>query len=170
MNPSIAIAVVFAATYLTPLGTLAQESVSPEQQALHNLATVEEAFAERGSPNSQSSRREIKANEPDLEHSLDWLIQNGRAEQALRFVDAMNFFWMEFGESQESRQRFTQVLMMPSAHAPTVLRAKVLYDAGVLAFRQGDEVGSRALNEESLAIGRRLNDQPTIAMALIGQI
>jgi hypothetical protein len=168
MRPSSAIPAVLIAICFGNLGAASQDASTAEQRSHDDLAIVEQAYAEREGPQANNSRSRIRSNEQELERSLDWLIQNNQAEQALRFVDAMNFFWIEFGESQKSRQRFTQVLAMPSASRPTTLRAKVLYDAGVLAFRQDDEAASRALNEESLAIGRQLNDQPTIATALIG--
>jgi hypothetical protein len=126
---------------LVALACLTRLTASTEdaaaRQARENLALVEQAYAQRQKPAADSWRSGIKSKESDLEHSLDWLIHNNQGEQALRFVDAMNFFWIEFGESQKSRLRFTQVLALKSASAATVLRAKVLYDAGVLAFRQG---------------------------------
>jgi hypothetical protein len=129
---------------------------------------IEQAYAERQGAQAEMWRTRVKSSEEDLEHSLDWLIQNDQGEDALRFADLMNFYWSSFGELPKTRQRLTEVLRVPSASVPTVLRAKVLYDAGVVAFRQGDEAASRALNQESLAIGRRLNDNATIASALIG--
>ena len=168
MRLLIAIPALITAICLGNLTAAAQDAVTPEQRAREHLLMVEQAYAERQGAQANSSRSRIKSNEQELEHSLDWLVQNNQAEQALRFVDAMSFFWVEFGESQKSRQWFSQVLAMPSAARPTTLRARVLYDAGVLAFRQNDEAASRTLNEESLKIGRQLNDQPTIATALIG--
>jgi tetratricopeptide (TPR) repeat protein len=150
------------------LTAVAQESTTPAQRASENLDLVQQAYAERQGPQAASWRSRIRSQEQDLERSLDWLIQNNQGQDALRFVDSMNFFLIEFGESQKSRQRFAQVLDMPSASATTALRAKVLYDAGVLAFRQGDEDASKAFNEQSLDIGRKLNDKPSIATALIG--
>ena len=159
------VAALISVMRLTALG---EDVALSAQRARENLDLVERAYAQRQAPTSDRWRLQIKSNESDLEHSLDWLIQNNKGEQALRFVDAMSFFWIEFGESQKSQQQFTQVLALPSASAPTGLRAKVLYDAGVLAFRQGDQAASRALNEESLAIGCRLDDKQAIAAALIG--
>ncbi|HKW15911.1 MAG TPA: hypothetical protein VJO35_00235 [Terriglobales bacterium] len=160
------LAVVLLAILGIPL--LAAQNSTPLQHSLDDLALVEQAYAERQGPQADAWRSRIKQNEPALEASLDQLIRENQGEQALRFVDAMNFFWVEFDESQVSRQRFAEVLAMPSAAQPTALRAKVLYDAGLLAFRQNDEAASRSLNEESLAIGRRLNNKAAMATALIG--
>jgi hypothetical protein len=145
-----------------------QSSQPARDRAQEHLALVEQAYAARQGPEGETWRGRVQSTEPDLERSLDWLMQNGEGEQALRFADAMNVFWTVFGESQHSRERLTQALAMPSASAPTPLRAKALYDAGLLAFRQGDEAASRALNEESLAVARRLNNKPATATALIG--
>lgn len=147
---------------------LTAQSSTPGQHPGDALALAEQAYAERQGPQAQLWQSRIKQNEPELEGSLDQFIRNRQGEQALRLVDAVSFFWVEFGELQKARQRFAQVLAMPSASAPTALRGKALYDAGLLAFRQGDQTASRSLNEESLAIGRGLNDKATSAAALIG--
>jgi len=166
MLQPLALLAFLAVSHLGQLS--AQQSSPPQQRVLGDLALVEAAFAQRNGAEAATWQRRIRTDEQDLERSLDWLIQNARGEQALRFVDAMNFFWIELGESQKSRERFAQVLSMPTASTPTVLRAKVLYDAGVLAFRLGDEAASQKLNDESLAIGNQLKDKPSIATALIG--
>jgi tetratricopeptide (TPR) repeat protein len=160
------IAGVAATMWFSPLSAN-QSSQPARDRAQEHLALVEQAYAARQGPEGETWRGRIQSTEPDLERSLDWLMQNGEGEQALRFADAMNVFWTVFGESQHSRERLTQALAMPSASAPTPLRAKALYDAGLLAFRQGDEAASRALNEESLAVARRLNNKPATATALI---
>lgn len=162
----VAVAVITAAIWSSPL--IAQMDTVARERAREHLALVEQAYAGRDGDRAGEVRARVKGEESNLEHSLDWFVQNGEGNEALRFVIGMNFFWTTFGEVQKARQRLSQVLEMPSAAPPTELRAEALYDAGVAAFRQGDDDASRALNDESLAIGRRLDDKSTTARALIG--
>jgi tetratricopeptide (TPR) repeat protein len=151
-----------------PHAAAQQASASARDRALEHLGVVEHAARERQGPDGDAWRGRIKTSEPDLERSLDWLLQNGQGDQALRFADAMVPFWTAFGEVPHARQRLEAALATPAVAAPSPLRAKALYDAGLLAFRMGDEMESRKLNEESLAIARRLDDKSAAAAALIG--
>ena len=162
-----AVIAVFTTTLL-----LVQSALTAQQdlrdRAYEHLAQVEQAIRERQGPQGPMWRERIQSNASDLERSLDWLVAHGDGEAALRFADAMSVFWTAAGELPHARQRLGEALALPGASAPTALRAKALYDAGVLAFRQNDETASRLLNEESLAIGRRLNDSAATATALVG--
>jgi hypothetical protein len=58
------------------------------------------------------------------------------------------------------------VLALPGAEVRTAARAKALWEAGGLAWLQGDYGTARALLEESLAINRELGDKWGIAQNL----
>src|SRR5437762_6953540 len=71
---------------------LAQTS-GPDLDRVHQHETLlEQAVNERQGPQGQTWIERIKTSEPDLERSLDWLIQNGEGERALRFADSMRIF------------------------------------------------------------------------------
>src|SRR5437762_67506 len=82
--------------------------------------------------------------------ALSWFMRNAEGDQALRLTVPLAYFWTAEGRQKESRELLTKVIALPSAAAPTALRAKALYDVGLLSFRQRDQAASRAQNEESL--------------------
>src|SRR5690348_2863013 len=93
----------------TPADAGAQAGAQARARALEHLALVEQAVAERHGPQGETWRTRIKSTEPDLERSLDWLIQNGAGPEALRLADGLIVFWVIFGEGPHARQRLTQV-------------------------------------------------------------
>jgi len=146
-----------------------QNSFDAERQAaLDQVTWVEQAYTERLGPRGAEWRGRVKREEPALLNSLEWFTQNAEGDQALRLAVPLAYFWTYDGRAAESRDLLTKVIALPSAAAPTAIRARALYDAGLLAFRQRDQERARAFNHESLRIYRRLDDKGGMAMALVG--
>jgi hypothetical protein len=163
-----AIVIFLILVWMSTSGETSPAQQRAPAQARETLAAIEQAASEARGPQRQAWLDRITSRRQEFERSLDWLIESGDGERALRFASAMNVFWTAFGELSRARERLDTVLALPSAKAPTPARARALYDAGLLAFRQNDEVDSFARNEQSLAIGRQLGDKTIIARALIG--
>jgi tetratricopeptide (TPR) repeat protein len=138
------------------------------QAALAQVIWIEQAYIERLGPRGAEWRNRVKTGEPALLDSLEWFSQNAEGDQALRLAVPVAYFWTYEGRAIESRVLLGKVLALPSAAAPTLIRARALYDAGQLAFRQDDEQAARAFDEEGLRIYRRLDDKGGMAMTLIG--
>src|SRR5882672_9845934 len=111
--------------------------------ALAQVAWVEQAYAERLGPKGSEWRVRVDKEEPALVSTLDWFSRNAEGDQALR-------------------------LAVPREAAPTAVRAKALHDAATLAYNDRDQSPARTLDEESLRIYRRLQDDGGIATALLG--
>lgn len=141
-----------------PLSSALQESIDFLQQA----------YQSRTKPDAEEWKRRVEAKHADLTAKLDWLIANNRGEDALRFVVPFAYFLSVGNQQKQAIDVFTRVLQLPGARPATALRAQALYDAGLLAFRQRDQARSRALNQESLEIGRQLGDGAATPTALIG--
>jgi tetratricopeptide (TPR) repeat protein len=148
-------------------GSMSQVDVE-RQAALDGMAWVEQAYAERLGMHGADWRAQVRTRESMLLGSLDWLMRNGEGDQALRLAVPLAYFWTYDGRPGESRDLFAKVLALPSAAAPTTVRARALYDAALLAFGQGDQQSARVFNEASLRIYRRLDDKSGIALALAG--
>ena len=148
--------------------TLTTSADPTGDEAFSTLATIEQAAAEAYGPQGDVWLERVRTQRSRFERGLDWMIENKRGEEALRFASALTVFWRRFGDIAHARERLNTALALPNAAAPTPARAKALYDAGLLAFRQNDEAESLARNKESLAIGERLGDKATMQLALIG--
>jgi len=136
-------------------GAASQDSFHAERNAaLAQVAWVEQAYADRLGPNGANWRVRIRKEEPALTDALDWFARNAEGDAALRLVVPLAYFWSYEGRVTESRALLTRVLALPSAAAPTVIRAKALYDAGEY--------------DESLRIYRHLQDKAGIATAVLG--
>jgi tetratricopeptide (TPR) repeat protein len=150
-------------------GAAAQDPFHAERHAaLQQVAWVEQAYAERLGPHGADWRARIKKEEPALVSTLDWLSRNAEGDQALRLAVPLAYFWTYDGRASESRDLLSKVIALPSAAAPTALRAKALYDAGALAYADRDQSAARALGDESLRISRKLQDNTGVATALLG--
>lgn len=103
-----------------------------------------------------------------LHAALWWLIAQGRGADALALVAPVWRLWLTRAEPREGDEWLNAALHAPGAAAPSSDRAKALYGAGVLAFRQGENERSRRLNEESLAVAREVGDQAAAVDALVG--
>jgi hypothetical protein len=96
-----------------------------QRNAGDDLHFIKQAYAERQGPQADMWRSRVKSSEKDLEQGLEWLIQNNEDEQALRFVEAMDYFWTTFGEVPGVRQKFAQVL---ASNVPELAWSTVVLD------------------------------------------
>ena len=76
--------------------------------------------------------------------------------------------WSARGEFAAGRAAMEAALHEAHDEAPTPARVRVLYAAGVFAFRQGDQDGSRRHNDEALELARTLGDVRGECDALTG--
>jgi non-specific serine/threonine protein kinase len=98
--------------------------------------------------------------------ALDWAAQQARCEQGLRLAAALEYFWAIRDHQAEGGETLRRLLAHPSAAAPTLVRAKALNILSLLRIRVADYAQAETAAHEALAIGRALNDTPTIALTL----
>jgi predicted ATPase len=109
---------------------------------------------------------------PLLEHehgnaraALEWAVERGESEIALRLAKGMKMFLQIRGYITEGRRWF-EVALKLAEHVQPLLRAIALDQAGGLAMMQGDYATARVLAEEGLAIARALG-HPTLTASLL---
>lgn len=132
------------------------------------LALTRQAGPHLQGPDAAQWLDRLEQKRDELRAALRWLIAHGRGADALALVAAMWRLWLVRGEPQEGNEWLSAALNAPGAAAPSSDRAKALYAAGLLAFRQGENERSRRLNEESLAVAREMGDQVAAVDALVG--
>jgi tetratricopeptide (TPR) repeat protein len=129
-------------------------------------------FAEEERLEMTPAERETWLRGCDVEHdnfraASHWLIGAGDAEWALRLGSALFRFWEQRDHLTEGRETLFRMLALPGAAAPTRLRARALYSAGVLADIQGDIDTAQTLGRESHRIYTELGDTQGVAGAAV---
>jgi predicted ATPase/class 3 adenylate cyclase len=131
------------------------------------LALAEQASAAMSAdPKGWVARLETEHD--NLRMALDWSIERGETDLALRLAGALGEFWLLCGHEEEGRRRLAQVLALADPAHRTEARATALNAAGILSWWQGNNSTARALLEESLAIQREVGHKPGIAASLSG--
>jgi non-specific serine/threonine protein kinase len=102
----------------------------------------------------------------ELEAALEWLLDQGRADEALGIACTLAEFLLITDRVANGRAWLDRAL----AADPTNdhLRAVGLYKDGILAFWQGADEDACSLHGRSLHLARRLGDPTTVALALCG--
>jgi len=132
------------------------------------LALAEEAEPELTGPRVAEWLDRLEAQHDRIRDALAWFLKHGGEAEALRLSAALWRFWRTRGHYAEGREWLERALVKRGEAEPTPVRAKALYGAGLLAFRQGDQEASRAFNEGALEVSRKAGDHRGEANALVG--
>ncbi len=109
---------------------------------------------------------QLEGERDNLRAALEWSLDRGTAELALRLAAAVWRLWFVRDNLGDALELLLRVLAAPGAAGPTRARAEVLDGACELAINR--EMGEPALRlgEACLAMYRALGDRPGIAWAL----
>ncbi len=111
----------------------------------------------------------IAADHDNLRAALAWtLAEPDGAEAGMRLACGLWPFWRRSGRFREGREWLERALER-SDEVPDEVRAETLNMAGVMAHLMGDAQRGRDLQEQSLAIYRRLGDKAR-ASVLLGNL
>jgi predicted ATPase/DNA-binding CsgD family transcriptional regulator len=154
---------------LEVLGSGVEAQASHEAHAAYYLALAEQAEPQLSGPQQLSWFERLEREHDNLRAALSWFLQQGSdgqsKELALRFSGALSQFWEIRGYVSEGRQWLERILEI-SRRERSVVRAKALVGAGVLATLQDDFDQAEALCGEGLALYRELGDRQGSATAL----
>jgi DNA-binding SARP family transcriptional activator len=130
------------------------------------LALAEQAQPKLGGPEQTAWLARLEAEQDNLRAALSWVRTSRALEQGLRLASALWFFWLMRSQLSEGRGWLAELLASdagsPQAY-PAPLRARALYCAAALAFRQGDYQHAERMAAESLSIQRELGDSARAA-------
>jgi hypothetical protein len=131
------------------------------------LGLAEQAKPELIGPKQADWLDRLEQERDNLRAVLEWALERGLGELALRLAGAVWRLWYVRDNPGEGREWLLRVLAAPGAVAPTRARAEVLDGAFemVMRSRADDPVVAR-LGEECLAIYRSLGDRRGAAWAL----
>lgn len=102
----------------------------------------------------------------ELLSALQWFLDEGRTDEAIRLARSLARFWNATKRLQEGSAWFDRVLGSPGGD--DVNRGRACVEAALLAFWQGDDDRASALHGRALEIGRRTADRTVTALALTG--
>lgn len=158
---------------LQPLRELAAEHVADnplvhtwwERYALYFLKMIED-YVREWEWKDTDDRALYLPHYPNIRAGMVWVVAQGQADLAYRYLCTIGFFWSPFGLEGQEVPLTDQVLALP---APTdrrvLLRALEVSSYGLLATRRFGAAESRLL--EMLTICQDLGDADAIAMTTL---
>jgi len=156
----------YALERLSECGELEQ---TRDAHAAYYLALAEEAESDLPGTDQVAWQDWLEREVGNLRAALEWLLERKQGEAALRLAAALRQFWSLPGYLTEGCSFLEQALEVSeesqASVSPTV-RAKALYAAGWLAFKQNDPAYAMPLLEESLRLFCSLGDKRGTASAL----
>jgi non-specific serine/threonine protein kinase len=133
--------------------------------ARYFLDLAERAALELIGPNQRAWFLRLEQEHGNLRTAFRWLLDHGEDEPALRLAGALGYFWEIRGYLREGQDALEEALARTPSADPR-LRANVLNRLGSLLTWQGEAERSREVLEDSLALGRVLEDADITARAL----
>ena len=134
--------------------------------AAYCLVLAEEEVTEHGGAEGTEWLARFAVEHDNFRAALDWLTESGETEWGLRLGAALFRFWEMREHFSEGRARLGKLLKITEGTAPTKVRARALFAAGVLASAQGDYPSAEVLIRDSLDIARELRDTQCAAVCL----
>jgi predicted ATPase len=154
------------------LERLAASAGKEEQAIRRGHASFFLALAEESEPQLAGAEQVVWLNQLEVEHdnlrvALAWSIENA-IDVGLRTAGALGTFWRVRGYHSEGREWLEKALAKSQDGGADTdrFRAKALNSAGKLALFQGDTAAAYDLQEESVALWRKLGDKRGLAYAL----
>jgi predicted ATPase len=151
---------------LEKLEASGEEALTKRAHAAYCLVLAEEEAAEQSGAEGADWLERFGFEHDNFRAALEWLTKTGDAEWGLRLGTALFRFWEIRECLAEGRDRLGRLLSLTGAVAPTKLRMRALFAAGVLAGEQGDYASADALISESQDIAHELGDKTGIAVSL----
>jgi predicted ATPase/serine/threonine protein kinase len=151
---------------LEKLQASGEEALTKRAHAAYCLVLAEEEAVEQGGAEGAEWLERFAFEHDNFRAALEWLTETGDAEWGLRLGTALFRFWETRAYLTEGRVKLGKLLKLEGAAAPTKVRARALFAAGVLANDQGDYLSADALVGESLDIARQLHDKQGVAVSL----
>jgi len=130
------------------------------------LALAEEVAPTLTGPNAGESLEMLDGRSDEMVAAMEWFLDEGRSDEALRLANALFRLWIMKREFQDGDRWFRRVLQ--SGAGDDRLRARAFINAGFMPFWMGDDERAGSLFGQGLEIGRRLEDAPLISQALGG--
>jgi len=131
------------------------------------LAEAEKGQYDAAVPGRAVWLENVEADQDNIMAALQWSLDRGEAETALRLSGALSHFWQMRGNISEGRRWTEAALSLAGAKQHRSAYAHALVGTGTIGWFQGDLATARSRSEESAAIFREIGDLRGLALALI---
>ncbi|HEY1353787.1 MAG TPA: LuxR C-terminal-related transcriptional regulator [Ktedonobacteraceae bacterium] len=157
------------------LGTDDEQEMIRQRHAACYLALAEQGEQELRGPRQVSWLRRLEREYDNLRAILDWALrpdvpaplQELHTETALRLAGTLRRFWQMHGHLHEGQTYLDRALAASEGVAVSSrAKAQALIAAGTLAATQNNFERVETFCRQSLALFRKLEDQPGIALSL----
>lgn len=135
-----------------------------EASASSLVTFAEEAVPRLRGLDARAVLGELEERYPDLVDAIQWFLAHGRPDESRRLATALTPFWMATKRLDEGSTLVDRTLAVPGGQ--DAQRGRSLFDAGYLAFWQGDDERATDFANRALALGRQIGDPTVIAIAL----
>ena len=149
-------------------------ALAPETRERHGEWYVQ--FVEEAETHLQGTDADLWVSQLEREHdnvraALEWSLDTGNADRALRIAGSMGAFWLRRGYLRDGRSWLQRSLDV-GMPAPTRARARALLAAAALTLEVGNSRAARALAEESRDVFQSLGDArgATYAVCMLGAV
>jgi len=162
---------------LQKLGDGAEHDAARSTHLAYYCGSCQEASAELVGPDQGSWLARLDLELDNILAAHAWADRAaGGAELGLKLVHAVKRYWLSRGLMGLGLRVTVEALDREGAQGRSLLRCLTLFTAGQLAFFMGRYAEATRYLDESLAIGRELRDEATVAavlqplgMAMLGQ-
>jgi predicted ATPase/class 3 adenylate cyclase len=135
-----------------------REGQARMRHAIAFLALAETAAPNMPGPDQPRWLDRLTIDHANLRSAIQWTIDSGEVELALRFVAAMWRFWQLDGRLSEATELAESALALPGSDTPTRARLAAVTAAGGIAYWHGRPAVAIEHYKEELAIARHLGD------------
>jgi predicted ATPase len=143
-----------------------EERATREAQAAWSLTLATEVEAALSGPAEVHWLTRLDAERDNIRGALEWALQAGEPELALKLATALWPVWTRQGHVMEGQRWLERALA--EGRASDAARAEALYRLGSLAIDLSEYARARSFYEASLTLCRTMNDERGVARALTG--
>lgn len=147
---------------LEQLAASGEEAEARTRHAHWCVDLVERADPELSGPNQQEWFNRLEAERDNIRAALNWAVEQGQSEIALRLCGSLYRFWVTAAHYAEGRQ-WTERALKLGPKVTSKPRADSLLGLGVIAYFQGDYERAEAHTEEALATFDAIGDRAGFA-------
>jgi predicted ATPase/DNA-binding XRE family transcriptional regulator len=151
---------------LEQLAAVDEEEATRNAHAACCLALVEAALPRIHGPRGAAVLEQLEAERDNLGAALNWLIERGETELALRLAYASWRLWWMHSHLSEGRLWLERALALPDdGDVSAALRPKTLGAAGYFVRVQGDYARAIVMGREALELAQQIGDTHGMAVA-----